>query len=162
MAEPVDPGIFSWLEADADRLKTGQERLDEPVRRNSDLMTFVEQAFAQSFRRRLGVEILSFTQNEKDEVLIATRDSDSDGAQKRLVDIYVDVCNAWPDVLSQSYGGGTADFFEFRTETVPALLSVLESLSGDAESSEWTRRLKTATRAYNEALQALRDSKTNA
>jgi hypothetical protein len=162
MADPADPKILSWLEAEAERLKSREEKLDEPVRRNSDLMTFVEQAFAQALRRRLGVEIFSFTQNEKDEVLIAARDIGSKGPQKRLVDVYVDVCNAWPDVLSQSYGGGTADFFEFRTETVPALLSVLESLSGDDEGSEWSRKLKAATRSYNEALQGFRDVKSNA
>src|SRR5690242_9785407 len=117
MTELFDPAILAWLKEDAKALEAGIESLDDPVRRSSRLMSFIEQAFAQSFRNRFGLEIMSFTQGDKDEVLIAARDAKVEQPQKRLVDLYVDVCNVWPDVLSQSYGGSTADFLEFRTET---------------------------------------------
>lgn len=161
MAELFNPSILSWLEEDATALIAGKESLDDPVRRSSKLMSFVEQAFAQSFRNRFGLDIMSFTQGDKDEVLIAAREARVEQPQKRLVDLYVDICNVWPDVLSQSYGGSTADFLEFRTETVPELLNALSQLSAEHGGS-LTQDLDKAARAYKVALKAARDRESDA
>jgi hypothetical protein len=151
MTDLFDPNILRWLEDEARALREGIEDWDEPVRRNSGLMSFVEQAFAQSFRHRFGIDIMSFTQSDKDEVLIAAREADLSQPHKRLIDLYVDVCNVWPDVLSQSYGGSTADFLEFRTETVPHILTALKEVAAESDAT-LTERLADATRAYETAL----------
>jgi hypothetical protein len=161
MAELFDPEILRWLEADAEMLTAKKERLDAPVRRSSKLMSFVEQAFAQSFQRRFGLEIKSFTQGDKDEILIAAREAKGGPPQKRLIDLYVDICNVWPDVLSQSYGGSTADFLEFRTETVPEILAVLKELSADSVGP-LTKRIEEATNAYKDAVEIARERKPDA
>lgn len=160
MAELFNAQILDWLEKNAKALEAGAESLDAPIRRHSTLMSFVEQAFAQSFRNRFGLDIMSFTQSDKDEVLIAARDA-KDRSPQKLVDLYVDVCNVWPDVLSQSYGGSTADFLEFRTETVPELLATLTDLSRELGGA-LTERLDGAAHAYKRALGVARDREPDA
>jgi hypothetical protein len=154
MAELFEPKILERLKEETASLnaKKSKKALDDPIGRDSGLMEFIEQAFAQTFLKKLDLEITSFTQASKDEVVIATREAELAAPLQELVDLYVDICNMWPDVLSQAYGGSSADFFEFRTQAVPETLGALKALSEAYDDKELTDALKTAKKNYDDAV----------
>lgn len=120
-------------------------------------MEFATEAFNQYFRAQLGVGVSGFSQADMDEVLFAASpERDSGSAIYRLVQLYVDFCSSWPDVLNVSYGGSPADFREFRSELIPSLLSSLAEVSEEGHEAAVTAAIEKAKDAYDEAVEEAR------
>jgi hypothetical protein len=161
MGELIAPELLAGLEAETDKVQSGKQALNEPIKRTSGLMEFVQQAFAQAFNKKFGLRISSFSQSDKEEVVVAAGDEDEVEAEMRkLVDLFVDISNVWPDVLSQSYGGSSADFLEFRTQLVPETLETLQELTAARDEPALARQLAGAKSYYDEAIRTARAGKS--
>lgn len=127
----MNPEILDNVKAEAAEVRSKRHTIDAPLRTSPKLMEFVEEAFNQTFHEAIGVGVSGFTQADKEEVLLLSKEPPDKEAEavEDLLRLYVDVCNMWPDVLNQAYGGTTADFAEFRTELIPHLLQSLGALA---------------------------------
>ena len=154
----VKPELLGAIREEAASISTKRDRLEEPLGLGSALLEFTEQTFDQALRTLLGVHVPDFTQAGKEEVLaLAQRRAESDReVSADLLNLYVDVCNIWPDVISETYGGSPGDFLEFRTELLPELLSELARLAESREESNLYQELVAARDAYSDALAAAR------
>jgi len=149
----VEPGLLATVQSEAAALAERKHPLDAPLGIKSELLEFTEQAFDQAFRSTLKIEVPDFTQAGKEEVLALARDKDPSPAVASLLNLYVDVCNIWPDVLSEAYGGSSAEFLEFRTELIPTLLAELIELAKEKEDEKLAKVSKDAAEAYSEGLE---------
>ncbi len=150
--------ILDNVRREAADLKSDRHRIDDPLRTSPKLMEFIEETFNQAFRSQLGMGISGFTQADKEEVVLLSDESSPDGAVEDLLSLYVDVCNMWPDVLNQAYGGTTADFLEFRTELVPSILDSLAQLAEVRDDRDLHPAVLATRRDYGDAIAAAREA----
>jgi hypothetical protein len=153
MAETsLDPGALTGVLSEAKALETGDHGIETPLGRDSPLLEFVQLAFDQVFRSELGVGIANFSQAEKEEVVLLAEKKSGGPAVEGLLNLYVDVCNLWPDVLSFAYGGTSTDFLEFRTDLVPSLLGELDQLASAKNEEQLAETVKGAISTYSDAI----------
>jgi hypothetical protein len=153
----IKPELLETIRTEAAKLAANRNLLEEDLGTPSALLEFTEEAFDQSLYSLLGIHVPDFTQAGKEEVLGMAQKKDKGKRAKAndLLNLYVDVCNIWPDVMGESYGGSPSDFLEFRTELVPDLLSELARLTDDAKTSDEAKLHQAILDAQNAYLQAL-------
>lgn len=137
-------------------LAEGEPLLGDPLRADSEIVEATKQVFRTILRAELGLRAAAYDQGEKEEALElrANRDppDDDEGALDELVELFTELCDRWPEVLDLRYGGTRADFREFRTVFVPALLSALTQWSYEKQEGSLVERLKAADRHYTTAV----------
>jgi hypothetical protein len=153
----IAPQVLDNVRAEVVDLQNGSHRIDDALRHSVNLMEFVEESFNQVFRAEFKVGVSGFTQGDKEEVLLLSEEL-GEPAVEDLLRLYVDVCNMWPDVLNQAYGGTSADFLEFRTELVPSILVALEDWTEAHEDQALQEEVAKTRKEYEGAVSAAREA----
>jgi hypothetical protein len=152
----VDAAVLKAVGEHARELRNGDVLLGDPLRADSGIVDATKQVFRTLLRSELGLKAASFDQDEKEEALDVrasrTMLENDEGALDELVELFTELCDRWPEVLDLRYGGTRADFREFRTVFMPALLSTLEQLSHEKGSEKTTTELREITRDYDDAV----------
>ena len=146
---------------EAKSLKAHKRRLSDPLKADKGIVESVQQIFRQVLGESLGISVTSFSQDEKEEVLAALDSIPDDESREYLtpfVDLFGELCDQWPDVIDISYGGGPADFREFRVELVPGLLEALEEWANYKGREKFASRVKTVLSDYQDALAEVRQA----
>jgi hypothetical protein len=146
------------VDAHATALAGGEPLLGDPLGADSHIVEATKQVFRTLLRAELGLRAAAFDQGEKEDALElqANRDApdEDEGALDELVELFAELCDRWPEVLDLRYGGTRADFREFRTVFVPALLSALAQWSHEKKSDALTEQLEAVDRRYTAAVRA--------
>ncbi len=112
------------------------------------------------FRHILGAElklsVARFDQDEKEEALdyqvaLERRGRLPDGLDE-IVRLFGELCDRWPEVLDLRYGGTRADFREFRTEFLPALLDALVLWTESHADADLLKTVEDASKRYCAAV----------
>jgi len=159
LAEPtLDVKILKAVGEHATELKDGKVLLGDPLGAESAIVDATKQVFRSLLRQELGLQAKAFDQDEKEDAmeLQAKRvaGDDDEGALDELVELFSELCDRWPEVLDLRYGGTRADFREFRTVFLPALLSTLVQWSHEKQAQIVTSQLKAISRDYEQAVRS--------
>lgn len=163
---PFDPAVLKAVGEHASEMRAGEVLLGDPLRADSGIVNSTKQVFRTLLRSELGLKAASFDQDEKEEALElrakrATAENDEGGLDE-LVELFTELCDRWPEVLDLRYGGTRADFREFRTVFMPALLSTLQQLFREKGSGETTSEVQRISRDYDEAVRTAEGSPADA
>jgi hypothetical protein len=154
----IAPEVLDNVRAEAIDLRNNKHRIDDALRQSIGLMEFVEETFNQIFRTELRVGVSGFTQEDKEEILLLSGEPIEELAAEDLLRLYVDVCNMWPDVLNQAYGGTTADFLEFRAELVPSILAAVRDWAEARDDEALEGEVKEIWKEYKDAVAVAREA----
>jgi hypothetical protein len=162
---PLNPKILRGIDEHAIELEKNKVRLGDPLGADSPIVNTTKQIFRTLLGEELGLRISAFDQDEKEEALELQVDRSGDEHVEALTDIlelFSELCDRWPEVLDLRYGGTRADFREFRTQFVPALLDALKFWASDDTDAPLADALSGVEQRYREAIgdaaEAQRDS----
>jgi hypothetical protein len=137
-------------------LESGKPMLGDPLDAKSAIVKMTQQMFRTLLGEELGLRAAAFDQSEKEEALELQADRDipdyDEGGLDQLVELFCELCDRWPEVLDLRYGGTRADFREFRTVFVPALLEGLTQWSYEKGDAALSERLDAVDRHYTAAV----------
>jgi hypothetical protein len=126
---PLNPKILRGVDEHAAEFDSDKVRLGDPLGADSPIVNTTKQIFRTLLGDELGLRVSAFDQDEKEEALELQVDRSDDENVKALgeiLELFGELCDRWPEVLDLRYGGTRADFREFRTRFLPALLAALE------------------------------------
>jgi hypothetical protein len=149
--------LLTPFQTEANRLRAHERYLSDPLKVDRGIVESTQQIFRHVLRNGLGVSVVSFSQDEKQEVLEALgnmSESDADGSEdlEPFVELFAEFCDQWPDVIDISYGGSPSDFREFRAELVPELLDALTHWSQSRGQTKFAITLKSVYEDYKGAV----------
>ncbi len=159
----LSPDLLTPFRGEADELREHKHALSAPLRGDKALIESVQQIFRGVLRGSLGVEVTSFTQDEKQEALDAVErlvENEDDAYEhvEPLVNLFGVLCDQWPDILDVSYGGSSAEFREFRVTFIPELLYALELWADGARDDLMAKATKQAVADYESAVSTVAGS----
>lgn len=149
---PVEPRLFLKLETYADALSRGD--VDPEAELASEIVTFCVNFFQQFLQGVFGLEITGFNDRSKRAAIerrleLAPELRTSPGA--RLIVMYEDLCDMWPDIAQGTYVGSEETYRRFHQVYMPRLLQRIEDWARASEYIEIATRAASAARVFNAA-----------
>jgi hypothetical protein len=152
---PLDAKILRGIDEHAAELDARKIRLGDPLGADSPVVNATKQIFRTVLGDELGLRISAFDQDEKEEAAELQVDRSEDErvqALSEILDLFAELCDRWPEVLDLRYGGTRADFREFRTRFLPALLEALDVWADERTDRPLKDELIKLERRYGEAI----------
>lgn len=152
---PLDPKILRGVDEHAGQLDANKIRLGDPLGADSPIVNTTKQIFRTVLGDELGLRISAFNQDEKEEATelqIDRTDDEKVQALGEMLELFGELCDRWPEVLDLRYGGTRAEFREFRTRFIPALLFALSGWARQSGDDPLVQELKTLEPRYLQAI----------
>jgi hypothetical protein len=139
----------------AAELEKHKVRLGDPLGADSQIVNTTKQIFRAVLDKELGLRVSAFDQDEKEEALelqLERSDQSQDESVDVILELFGELCDRWPEVLDLRYGGTRADFREFRTAFLPALLEALDLWAKERKDDALSNGVATLEQRYRKAI----------
>jgi hypothetical protein len=150
---PVEPRIFLLLERYARHLQAGQ--VGTAAEPRAEVVTFCVNFFQQFLHNVAGVEITGINDESKVAVIARRLELEADpaaGAVRRLMLMFQDLCDLWPDISQGTYWESEASFRQFHKVYMPRLLMRIEDWASSSGREEVSARAAAARVLFTAAV----------
>jgi hypothetical protein len=155
---PVEPTLFSLVEQYADSINSGKVDAERGLPRDASIVVFCQTFFQQFFEHEYSLEITGTDGKSKSSAIrlrLRLEGEHGKGPTTRLIELFQDLCDAWPDILGWTYGGSEEEFEEFHVVYVPRLLKRIEAWAKEHGYDAIADRSRAAAKVYIPASERL-------
>jgi len=153
---PVEPKLFVLLENYANALNRGD--VDPEKELASEIVTFCVSFFQQFLQSVVGLEITGINDQSKRAAIERRLELGPElrtSPRARLIIMYEDLCDIWPDIAQGTYVGSEASYRRFHKTYLPRLLQRIQDWAKADGYTEIAARAAAAAQVFNAASSKL-------
>jgi hypothetical protein len=150
---PVEPKLFLLLDRYAKDLEAGSVTGSAEPR--SEVVTFCVNFFQQFLHNVAGIEITGINDESKATVIrrrLELGAGSPDDAVKRIMLMFQDLCDLWPDISQGTYWESEASFRQFHKVYIPRLLTRIADWGSSSGHEEIFTRATAAQVLFTSAI----------
>ncbi len=155
---PIAPELFDILVEFADTVREGEADPNDRLTEASDVIVFCQNFYIQLFQNALGITITALDDAAKEKAVRLRRrlaEKNAPATTLQLITWFERLCEIWPDVLDEVYGGGVEDRLAFYGGYVSKLLRRARAWAAATGLEELDKPIERAARAVTEIVDAL-------
>lgn len=153
---PVEPKLFLLLETYANALSRGEVNPQDELA--PEVVTFCINFFQQFLQSVFGLEITGINDQSKRAAIERRLELGPKmrvSPRARLIVMFEDLCDMWPDIAQGTYVGSEASYRRFHKTYMPRLLQRIEDWATADGYIEIATRATAAARVFNAASSKL-------
>lgn len=153
---PVVAEVFDFIDDFLDKATVYSVAGSTPLDRESSVLAFCENFFAQFFQNEMRAEITSLSGVSAQRAGVLRRRLPSDDRRRRLIRHFQRLCKIHPDLVGETYGSGGDERAEFFFSELPDLLSDIKKWAIDSDFDSIHERIeRTIDRAYDRQIRGV-------